>query len=662
MGWFSRIALAAGAGGCLAGAGAASPTPALQQKVRAATFEVVIRKTDPDPLTYERPLPLELLPYQIRNDAYWSIGTAFAIGPNAFISAAHVIEAPVGGQLAAPALRDADGRVFPIDRILKFSHDQDFVVFAVAAPPPVKPLVIKPEHHIDQVVFAAGNALGQGIVIRDGLLTSETAEDREGRWKWLRYSAAASPGSSGGPLLDSTGAVVGVITAKSPAENLNFALPISAVRDASTERASIDSRDALHLLIFHGSDVHQTKGQFSLPRTFGDFAKAFEDIVNRSMADAVTRFLDQHAGEIFPRGGSAKALASPYFELMPTLLYEDDDKVWQTKGPENSSETDLGGDGQIEIGTSRGVAMFRLQRPNRADSDTFYEDPKPFSDLLLKGLKISRAVAGEAIRVTSLGAVQADQLHLDRHGRVWQIRSWWLGYDGTYLLAFCLPTPEGYSGFAEQVPGLVVDRALMIGKLLADYTIASYSGTPAQWQAFLARTKLRPAPFDRERLALGVDKRLQFESDRIKLDFGGDGVHISDRSVVNVLMGHLAKGETANWDVFGITLREDIDRFNFVRVVRYSKPASDAGPEPQQLWQRLRKRESPYDDTARSYGASHGYGVSSAVGAPATGAPGLDPNLEVLYEVTLQSESATLPREMEDREQQLVRNLHVLEH
>ncbi|HPY53987.1 MAG TPA: hypothetical protein PK505_08365, partial [Treponemataceae bacterium] len=54
-------------------------------------------------------------------------------------------------------------------------------------------------------VFSVGNALGDGIVIRNGVYTSTTYEDQNGEWKWIRFSAAASPGNSGGPLLQVKG-------------------------------------------------------------------------------------------------------------------------------------------------------------------------------------------------------------------------------------------------------------------------------------------------------------------------------------------------------------------------------------------------------------------------------------------------------------------------
>ena len=35
-----------------------------------------------------------------------------------------------------------------------------------------------------------------GVVIRDGLYTSDTPEQQDGRWDWMRFSAAASPGKA----------------------------------------------------------------------------------------------------------------------------------------------------------------------------------------------------------------------------------------------------------------------------------------------------------------------------------------------------------------------------------------------------------------------------------------------------------------------------------
>jgi hypothetical protein len=57
----------------------------------------------------------------------------------------------------------------------------------------------------------------------------------EGR-TYIQTTAAISPGSSGGALLDSSGRVIGVTTAQaSGAQNLNLALPINMLKDFKAE-------------------------------------------------------------------------------------------------------------------------------------------------------------------------------------------------------------------------------------------------------------------------------------------------------------------------------------------------------------------------------------------------------------------------------------------
>ena len=221
----------------------AALTPEQLQQVRAATFEVVVAKNEPTAVKYEKPLPMELVPYQVRNDLYWSIGTAFQIAPGRFASAAHVVTSAIGSPFGPLSLRDAAGRIYPVQAVEKFSEGEDFSVFTVAGAPTAS-LPTSTDYHMDSPVFAVGNALGEGVIARDGLLTSMTPEALEGRWKWLRFSAATSPGNSGGPLLDEQGRIIGLVIGKSENENLNYALPIDRLLDNPGKVARIENRGA----------------------------------------------------------------------------------------------------------------------------------------------------------------------------------------------------------------------------------------------------------------------------------------------------------------------------------------------------------------------------------------------------------------------------------
>ena len=154
-----------------------SLSPGAEQAVRAGTFEVVQLKPPETGVQYDRALPLELIPFQQRVDKYRSIGTAFAIGHNRYVTASHVLIVGLHSQFGPPALRDGAGNVYAIDRVLKYSDRRDFAVFSlVHEPAGVRPLDVGPAPRLNDAVYAVGNALGEGIVVRDGLYTSDTPE------------------------------------------------------------------------------------------------------------------------------------------------------------------------------------------------------------------------------------------------------------------------------------------------------------------------------------------------------------------------------------------------------------------------------------------------------------------------------------------------------
>lgn len=143
----------------------AGVTPQIERAVRAATFEVVLQKPTRDPLSYEKPLPFDLIPYQQRTDEYQPVGTAFALGPGTYVTAAHVLEAAVDSQYGEPALRGEDGKAYPIASIVRFSADPDYVVFTLAGAPKTTALAVNRAPRLDEPVFAVGT-IEEVVVLR----------------------------------------------------------------------------------------------------------------------------------------------------------------------------------------------------------------------------------------------------------------------------------------------------------------------------------------------------------------------------------------------------------------------------------------------------------------------------------------------------------------
>lgn len=643
-------------------ANAASLTTDLQKSVRSATFEVVTPKPQKDSLQYEKPLPLELIPFTERNDKYWSIGTAFAIDNDTFISAAHVFLDSIGSRLGTPALRDSAGNVYPVDRIVKFSLHQDFIVFTLKTRPTLVALAVNREPKIDDTVFAVGNALGEGIVIRDGLFTSETAEAQDGRWKWIRFSAAASPGNSGGPLLDAQGRVIGIVIGKSDNENLNYAFPIARMMDAPDKRATIDTRWLQRMPYMTAATTVTWKQEFDLPKSYVDFSKAYLAALDVASSSARKTFFDSNTSAMFPNGvGAAKLLAVVHDAPFPRLVAQRKDDSWHLQEAEAIETTDLGNEGFVKVGRAAGVGLLQVRLPGDSIDAKFYREPTPVIDLALKAMHITRAVGADEIRVTSMGPVLTDSIWQDTYGRRWQVRRWALDFMNADLLAIMLPVPNGYIALVDTTTTGNDANNLAQLKLLANQTYVSYSGSIQQWRTFVAQKDLRPTVFDNIKLEYAATRGLSYESKRVSLAIPASALAMGEHSRLALRMTFLLDKGMVVWDVGGIGISEDAQENNFVMATRQSKPTVGTDKEIEQRWDRLRTRRAPFNNLPMPDPDRKSFWIATAIGVQRGTTNEPDANAAVLYEVTYSTEADLLPRDLEERHRLVLRGTRVLE-
>ena len=80
---------------------------------------------------------------------------------------------------------------------------------------------------VGEDVVAIGNPLSLESTVSNGIVSGIRTVEEEGG-KFLQVTAPISPGSSGGPLFNMAGEVVGITTMYlKGGENLNFAIPIN---------------------------------------------------------------------------------------------------------------------------------------------------------------------------------------------------------------------------------------------------------------------------------------------------------------------------------------------------------------------------------------------------------------------------------------------------
>lgn len=598
-GIFLLVLLLAG----VAPAGAVSLDAALLPKIQAATFEVVQAKPTTDPLSYEKPLPLDLLPYQERTDKYYSIGTAFAIGRGRYVTAGHVLMAGNGSLWGAPQLRDGAGHVYAIDKIEKYSLRQDFVVFTLAQKPADDAaLEINRTATLNQVVYAVGNALGTGVIIRDGLYTSDTPEEQDGAWKWMRFSAAASPGNSGGPLLDKDGKVIGVVLMKSVNENLNYALPIRDVMDAPEGKAVIDTRISYQLDLFDTKQNGELKTQFALPIGLGDFFREFQKRIDANSDTQLKALLARESANLFPNGqGSARLLhEQTVLNGFPELIVRGSDGEWGRTSTQSRQFT-LDGNGYVRLGAAGRNLLIRIRRPDTLDATKFYADAATRMDLIARTGLSTREVANEKIKITSFGKPSFEAEHVDRWQRPWHVATWALPYANMLVVAYSLPTPDGSVMMVRTVSSSQRYDTMLDMDEISNFVHVTYQGTLAQWKDFLGRPKLQPAVFRGIRMGFDYGQRFSYDSSRMAFSYPSALQAVKPDNLLWLGFDFFLDGAKPVWDVGDVEIWKDLasDDHDNVNIQRYIPPPPGLDEDMASRWKKVAERQYPYNGAPR---------------------------------------------------------------
>ena len=150
-----------------------------------------------------------------------SLGTGFIVRSDGWVATnLHVV---VGSPQVKVTL--GDQRVFDVVEVLAASPDYDLALLRVDAKGlPTVTLGDSDAIRPGDPVVAIGNPLGLEDTVSNGLVSARRKVDG---LEVLQVSAPIAPGSSGGPLFNERGEVVGVATALlQGGQNLNFGVPI----------------------------------------------------------------------------------------------------------------------------------------------------------------------------------------------------------------------------------------------------------------------------------------------------------------------------------------------------------------------------------------------------------------------------------------------------
>jgi hypothetical protein len=279
------------------------------------------------------------------------LGTGFFINSRGHIvTNYHVL---LGAEQAV--VRTQEGRRYPVKKIVAENKEADLVLIVTDIPArEVKPLEVTgklPE--VGEKIYAIGHPMGLEKTVSEGIVSAVRKLPRLG--EIIQITAPISPGSSGGPVFNSTGLVIGVARATvQTGQNLNFAVPgqkVLHLKGGSGHSFSEFSREmpgAALEMFQQGRSFHSRKDFHKAVQAFQEAIKAKPDFAEAyhgaGMSYGALRRHDL-AIENFRQAVKLKPEV-PYFHYHLALAYYvagDKDQAWAEYRTLSSLDPNLAG-------------------------------------------------------------------------------------------------------------------------------------------------------------------------------------------------------------------------------------------------------------------------------------------------------------------------------
>jgi serine protease Do len=176
---------------------------------------------------FQRSAP-SIVRIQTRRPEGGAVGTGFVVSRGQIATNLHVID---GAEDAW--VQSRDGMRFAIRNVVAFDESRDLAIVEVFAPD-LTALTLADSDTLDEGerIYAIGNPFGLDYTITEGLFSGRRRLPDSPPVEVLQVSVALAPGSSGGPLLNSRGEVVGVATRTlQGGQALGLGVPSNALRE-----------------------------------------------------------------------------------------------------------------------------------------------------------------------------------------------------------------------------------------------------------------------------------------------------------------------------------------------------------------------------------------------------------------------------------------------
>src|SRR6266516_2577430 len=196
----------------------------------------------PDLVNRVKPSEVPFKPYDAKGEALIS-GSGFFLRPGQVLTNLHVVR---GAQRAEIKTLDGKGRFYPVTGLLGTDEEADLALLSVNVP-------VERSHTVTlgtalpdegERVFVIGNPLRLEGSVSDGIVSAIREVPEIGNV--IQITAPISHGSSGSPVFNMKGEVIGVVIIKvTNGQNINMAMGVSRLDSLTAgELVTLDQRNS----------------------------------------------------------------------------------------------------------------------------------------------------------------------------------------------------------------------------------------------------------------------------------------------------------------------------------------------------------------------------------------------------------------------------------
>jgi hypothetical protein len=574
-------------------------TPKLQTLVKDAVFEVVIKKPEEKNIVYDKELDWSVIPYSIRSDKYYSIGTAFAVSASQAVTAFHVIDLSGESDVFVDYfIRDSKGDVYEVDQGLKTSNEKDFLVFTVKGKTFSSWFELSPTFTVNSQVYSIGNALGEGIIVRNGLVLGTMPEEEDGRWDLLKSSADGNPGNSGGPLVTPDGKAVGVVIALK--DNILYSLPVAEVLSAPSGTTHFRRKTSYgHLLLSNRvskvfeMDVALPGSYKTVRHTLYESYKAHYPLAMEEVFNEAPSYLDGPNNRYLLN----QSVGSDFPEF---AFVDKNDDQWKISNLEVQSFA-LPDDGVLLQSVISNFILIKIRRPKSASLEPLNTNPKTAMDMILSGASMERSLGNSGkYRILSFGEPVTISEYRDKQGRTW-IKTWWLlDFEDSIMLTYMLPMPNGPVVFMTRQNSYARHVYEWDMEAACDRMAVGYRGDMQEWEEYLSMKKWIPSSL--KEFSFDWDEAKQTVSVSIpQLSFKADSSVLSWTSQATLLMipAYYQKENKIEYGFRSVVVQSDIKGNDYFMIRQHIKPDERLGVKNMEYWNDVAEAKYPYDGVSR---------------------------------------------------------------